>query len=58
MGETQAPGGPEGAPGPTWPRTLAVARVSSGARVRLAELELIAAGDALARVMLTAPLLP
>jgi hypothetical protein len=27
-------------------------------RVRLAELELIAAGDALARVMLTAPLLP
>jgi hypothetical protein len=27
-------------------------------RVRLAELELIAVGDALARVMLTAPLLP
>jgi len=31
MGETQAPGGPEGSPGATWPRTLAVARVLSGA---------------------------
>jgi hypothetical protein len=56
-GETQAPGGLK-------VRRVGLAGDARGgpgiarSRVRLAELELIAVGDALARVMLTAPLLP
>lgn len=57
LAEAQAPGWPESTPGGLAGDARGGQGIARG-RVRVAELELITAGDALAQVMLTAGLLP